>query len=163
MDYRHYDFPIAHLQQQADSAPSYRASIGILGWLLIVLVAAAVAAGVVFVTIARNGIMEKSRWSEARANASLMMAALKVELAMNSGDMSVLQDGTMPELAEQLSLDVADFDGKYFAADDYSLCVLDRTDSRRGWCIVVTSSRPDGPPGTYRLYSDGTADEPTDN
>jgi len=57
-----------------------------------------------------------------------------------------------------LDLNPAEFDGTGFSRTDYRFENF-RADAPASWTIVVKSSMPGGPPGEYRLNSDGSSSE----
>jgi hypothetical protein len=104
-------------------------------------------------------IIHKSKWTEGKTSANSVAAWLNVLRAENSGGWPAgLESGTY-SLAELIartepldsSFSAAGFDGPYFAAADYTIEIK----AGGQYTITVTSSRPDGPGGTYTVNERG--------
>ncbi|MGE0434611.1 MAG: hypothetical protein AB7S36_20315, partial [Planctomycetota bacterium] len=106
-------------------------------------------------------LAQKVKWAEGKSNAAAIMAPMKVLVATSSGVIdSPLSDADL--LWKGLDLERGDFDGKWFAADDYRLTDVNRGSAnvRATWSVTVRSSKAGGPPGTYVLHHDGNSEGP---
>jgi type IV pilus assembly protein PilA len=111
-----------------------------------------------------RGRIDKAKWVEANATAGALKTAVRAYVATsdpNSAGFAEIEGslGTS-SVASALGFTDTSIDGTYFNQADYT---ISNVDGVTGTCVItVTSTHPDGPPGTGILAADGTWSVTTD-
>lgn len=98
-----------------------------------------------------QGIVEKSKWSEGKANCGLINAAYKVVKAEESGQLPNLSAGPVPYA--QLDLNATEFDSDTFTSASYDVPTLDSLAGNYEIRCSGTLGVPQG--GPYVIDQDG--------
>lgn len=111
-----------------------------------------------------QGLIDDSKWSEAKTACGTIRQALDVYKAKKSGSLAAVNGAQTIDAAfcDETRLDAGQFDNlKYFDADDFAIAV----DSATGTYTITVVSDPAGNPdapavATYSLNSAGTETGP---
>jgi prepilin-type N-terminal cleavage/methylation domain-containing protein len=101
-----------------------------------------------------RGRVDAAKWSEANASASSVRLAVRAYIAEKGEnfDFTALID-TLDNCGLTLSFDPTALNGSYFNQQDYRILAVDGS---AGTCVIeVTSTNPQGPPGTGTLAANG--------
>ena len=105
-----------------------------------------------------RGRLDQAKWSEGNATAGALKTAIRAYIATadpNGAGYAAIE-GSLGSGSVAWSLGFTDtaLNGCYFNQADYTISDVDGTN---GTCVItVTSTHPDGPPGTGVLAADGT-------
>ncbi len=126
--------------------------------LAIVVVIAGILTGLVIPIY--QGMIDDSKWAEARSAVGTVRSALDVYKCRHSGRLPGLSAGEpVMSQARTFALEAHTLgDMKYFDTADFTFESLDTSTGH--YTIAITGSKPDSPPGTYRFEHDGTTTGP---
>jgi type IV pilus assembly protein PilA len=111
-----------------------------------------------------RGRIDKAKWVEANATAGALKTAVRAYVATsdpNSASFSEIEGSLAnSSVASALGFTGTSLNGSYFNQADYT---ISNVDGATGTCVItVTSTHPEGPPGTGILAADGTWSVTTD-
>jgi prepilin-type N-terminal cleavage/methylation domain-containing protein len=111
-----------------------------------------------------RGRIDKAKWVEANATAGALKTGVRAYVATSDPNSSGCPEieGSLGSgsVASSLGFTSTALDGSYFNQADYTISDVD---AATGTCVItVTSTQPDGPPGTGILAADGTWSVTTD-
>ena len=101
-----------------------------------------------------RGRVDAAKWSEANASASSIRLAIRAYIAEKGEnfDFTALVD-TLDNCGQTLGFAPTALNGSYFNQLDYAILAVDGV---AGTCVIeVTSTHPQGPPGTGTLAANG--------
>ncbi len=101
-----------------------------------------------------RGRVDTAKWSEANASAGSIKLAIRAYIAEKGEnfDFTTLVD-TLDNCGTTLDFATTALDGSYFNQQDYAILAVDGV---AGTCVIeVTSTHPQGPPGTGTLAANG--------
>jgi len=128
-----------------------RRAFSLVELMIVILIVGVLAA--VTVSILR-GRVDTAKWSEANASAGSIRLAIRAYIAEKGEnfDFTALVD-TLDNCGQTLDFASTALDGSYFNQQDYTILAVDGV---VGTCIIeVTSTHPQGPPGTGTLAASG--------
>ena len=111
-----------------------------------------------------RGRVDRAKWVEANATAGAVKTAVRAYVATsdpNSASFAEIE-GSLgnSSVASALGFSSTSLNGSYFNQADYT---ISNVDGVTGACVItVTSTHPEGPPGTGVLAADGTWSVTTD-
>lgn len=109
-----------------------------------------------------QGIIDESKWSEARMAIGSIRTAISTYKAKQSGSLAGLSAGPISNLANVVKLDANSFNSlKYFRSEDFTLESIDANSGTYTIkCDGTASLNPESPDGVLRVDNTGNETGP---